>query len=274
MRLARAALHDWEEPPVSGWRGSGTVFFSGCTLHCSYCQNFEIANGQVGREVSVERLAEIFLEQQARGAHNINLVTPTHFVPQILEALRLARAGGLALPVVYNTSGYERAEVIEQLAGYVDIFLTDFKYASGRLAAALSHAPNYPEEASRALDAMFALVGPYTLRADGSELLERGIIVRHLLLPGCLADSLKVIDLLAAKPYASEIKLSLMNQFTLIAAHNAEHLRATLGTLEVADDEYETLIAHAEARGFEDFFIQEGGAAEESFIPNFNYEGV
>ena len=165
MRLARAALHFWEEPPVSGEAGSGTVFFSGCPLRCVYCQNKDIARGEIGREISIERLARIFLEQQERGALNINLVTPTHFAPQIKAALDLARSyefssTPLALPVVYNTSGYETVEAITNLAGYVDVFLTDFKYASPELARRYSAAPDYPEVASKALDAMFELVGP------------------------------------------------------------------------------------------------------------------
>ncbi|MEI3377878.1 MAG: radical SAM protein [Coriobacteriales bacterium] len=165
VRLARAALHFWEEPPISGEAGSGTVFFSGCPLRCAYCQNKDIARGEIGRGVSIERLARIFLEQQERGALNINLVTPTHFAPQVKAALDLAHSHGfsstpLTLPVVYNTSGYELSGAIAALDGYVDVFLTDFKYASPELARRYSAAPDYPEIAVKALDAMFELVGP------------------------------------------------------------------------------------------------------------------
>jgi putative pyruvate formate lyase activating enzyme len=293
LRLARAALHHWEEPPISGQAGSGTVFFSGCPLRCVYCQNREIALGQFGREVSVERLAQIFLEQQARGALNINLVTACHFMPQVIEAIDLARAGNvrarpgmlekiehpkpaerLEIPIVYNTSGYETPEAIEALDGYVDIYLTDFKYADSELAARYSHAPDYPEVASKALDAMFAHVGPVRMgkRADEpDEVMERGVIVRHLMLPGNLQDSERVMEVLAAKPYADDIIVSLMNQYTPLAGIEKQH--PELATT-VDADEYDELIDYALGLGLERSFMQEGGAVGESFIPAFDYEGI
>lgn len=293
VRLARAALHMWEEPPISGNAGSGTVFFSGCPLKCVYCQNREISLGKVGLEVSIERLAQIFLEQQARGALNINLVTPTHFVPQIVQALDLARSGRLPdpdnlpadfagqfqpnvleLPIVYNTSGYENPAVIGELSGYVDIFLTDFKYASPELSQKYSAAREYPEAASAALDAMYAVAGPYTLGTgvDGEEeVLKQGVVVRHLLLPGQLADSKRVIDLLVAKPYVSDICVSLMSQYTPLAG--VELAYPELGRT-VDELEYDELIDYALDHGIENSFMQEGGAAEESFIPSFDFEGV
>ena len=300
--LARAALHYWEEPPISAVAGSGTVFFSGCTLRCVYCQNRDISTGEVGRTVSVERLAQIFLEQQARGANNINLVTPTQFAPQIAAALDLARAGDVAarpdmleaiachsakfpfarlddcsvldLPVVCNTSSYELPKVIARLAGHVDVFLTDFKYASPPLAQRYSKAADYPRVASAALDAMYAAVGPArfgTSPSDGEEVMTRGIIVRHLMLPGCLEDSKAVVDLIAGKPYAQDIWVSLMNQYTPLS-----FVKDACPELDrtVPDAEYDELIDYALDAGLENSFMQEGGTAEESFIPAFDYEGV
>ena len=247
MRLARAALHFWEEPPISGESGSGTVFFSGCPLRCVYCQNKSIARGEVGRGVSIERLAHIFLEQQERGALNINLVTPTHFATQIKAALDLARSDAfsdtpLVLPIVYNTSGYELPEAIAALDGYVDVFLTDFKYASADLAGRYSSAPDYPDIASRALDAMFELVGPLRYARD-----EKG------------------------EPYRDDIIVSIMNQFTPSA-----DLADTFPELDfrVSEDEYDELIDYVLDLGIVNSFMQEGDTADESFIPSFDYEGV
>lgn len=278
VRLARAALHMWEEPPISGEAGSGAVFFSGCTLRCVYCQNASIATGEVGREVTIERLAQIFLEQQQRGALNINLVTPTHFAPQIREALDLARSETfsstpLALPIVYNTSGYETESALDEMRGYVDVFLTDFKYASSEIAARYSKAPDYPQIASQALDRMFENVGKlkYGFSNGGEERLERGVIVRHLLLPGQLEDSMQVMDILAAKPYRDEIIVSLMNQYTPVNNLSDEYPEL-MKTVSI--EEYDELIDYALDLGLENGFMQEGGAAEESFIPAFDYEGV
>lgn len=278
LRLARAALHFWEEPPISGESGSGTVFFSGCSLRCVYCQNKNIARGKVGRAISIDRLARIFIEQQERGALNINLVTPTHFVPQIKAALDLARSNALSdtsltLPIVYNTSGYEVSEVIQTLEGYVDVFLTDFKYASSELAQRYSAAPDYPHVASCALDAMFELVGPlrYDMTERGEERLVRGVVVRHLLLPGHLEDSKRVMELLAAKPYRDDMIVSIMNQFT-----PSEDLVRDFPELasRVSEDEYDELIDYALDLGIVNSFMQEGDTADESFIPAFDYEGV
>ena len=301
VQLARAALHFWEEPPISAQAGSGTVFFSGCPLRCVYCQNASIANGSVGRAVSIPRLAQIFLELQARGANNINLVTPTHFVPQVCEALDVARSGcvrpraevlediaahpkafpfarleamRLDLPIVYNTGGYESDETIEALAGHVDVFLTDFKYASSEVAARYSHAPDYPQAASVALDAMFELVGEPRFAQDCAQdalLMQRGVIVRHLLLPGNLTDSLAVMRVLAAKPYATQLWLSLMSQYTPLPGVGQRYPELAR---TVKEDDYLALVDYALALGFENSFMQEGGAAEESFIPAFDYEGV
>ena len=269
VRLARAALHFWEEPPISGEQGSGTVFFSGCPLNCVYCQNKPIATGDVGKEVTVERLAEIFLEQQGRGAHNINLVTPTHFASQIKAALDIAHKNGLILPVVYNCAGYETVEAIQALEGYIDIFLTDFKYASPELALRYSKAKDYPQIATRALDAMFELVGPCVFDSEG--MMTRGVIVRHLLLPGHLDDSKAVLHLLALKPYSDDIILSIMSQYTPMEGVGRSF--PELGR-KVTDEEYDELLDYSIEVGFEEAFCQDGECAEESFIPAFDYEGV
>lgn len=270
MKLARAALHMWEEPPISGSKGSGTVFFSGCSLHCAYCQNQEISNGRVAKEVSVERLAQIFIEQQGRGAHNINLVTPSHFAPQVVEALQIARDKGLKLPVVCNCSGYESLEALKLFEGFVDIYLADFKYSSAARAERYSKAPDYPQVASAALDEMYRQVGPYKENPQ-TGLLESGVIVRHLLLPGGLLDSFGVIRMLAAKPYANDICVSLMSQYTPMPGIGERF--PELGACVDARD-YEALVDYALSLGLENSFCQEGEAASESFIPAFDYEGV
>ena len=265
----------WEEPPISGEAGSGTVFFSGCTLRCVYCQNHAIATGEVGLEISVERLAEIFLEQQKiRRALNINLVTPTHFWPLICDAIDMARSRGLVIPIIANTSGYERPEVIKALGNRIDAYLTDFKYASSTLAQRYSMAADYPKVASAALDAMYAAVGPYSLGrgVNGEEgILQRGIIVRHLMLPGHLDDSMRVMDILASKPYADNVWVSLMNQYTPMEGVGDRYPELAG---KVTEDEYDELIDYALDLGLENSFMQEGGTAEESFIPAFDYEGV
>lgn len=278
VRLARAALHFWEEPPISGVSGSGTVFFTGCALRCAYCQNKEIARGDVGKAVSIERLARIFLELQGKGALNVNLVTPTHFMLQICTALDMARSEDfsddpLHVPVVYNTSGFEDAKALRTLDGYVDVFLTDFKYASSELAAKYSQAPDYPHVASKALDVMFDLVGPlrYARSEGGEKRLEKGVIVRHLLLPGNIEDSKRVMDELASKPYKDDIIVSIMNQYTPNDGISISHPELAR---PVDEAEYAELIDYALELGFPNSFMQEGETSSESFIPAFDFEGV
>ena len=265
--VARAALHHWEEPPISGSGGSGTVFFSNCSLHCVYCQNEPLSSGRAGKAVSVQRLAELFLELEGQGAHNINLVTPTHYVPQVIEAVSLARAASMSLPIVYNTSGYESLATLELLAGVADIYLTDFKYASAALAARYSNAPDYPQVALAALKAMVTQVGEY--RVDDAGIMRSGVIVRHLMLPGLLADSQAVIAQ-AFKAVGNAVCYSLMNQYTPMpaCAHYPE-LAAT-----VTEAEYGELVAFALDLGVTHSFMQEGGTASESFIPAFDLTGV
>lgn len=270
LRLARAALHFWEEPPISGEAGSGTVFFSGCPLKCVYCQNHEISTGNFGIDVSPERLAQIMLELQDQGALNINLVTATHYAHLLPEAIAAARSRGLVVPIVYNTSGYERVEAVRELDDLVDIWLTDFKYADAGLGRALSHVSDYPSVAQSALIEMARQLerhGGGAARADGTW--TRGIIVRHLVLPGHAEDSCRVLDLIWDA--VGDVPISVMNQYTPNAA-----MRAAGGELAraVTREEYECVLDHADDLGFTQMFWQEGGAVDESFTPPFDTTGV
>lgn len=281
--VARAALHFWEEPPISGERGSGTVFFAHCPLRCVYCQNAVIAAGEAGAEVSVERLGEMCLELQEQGALNVNFVTPTHYAPEARAAVAWARERGLALPVVWNTSGYETVAAVRANAGTVDAYLTDFKYADAELARRYSHAPDYPEVALAALEAMVEEAGRPTFdEVDGEPRLTGGVVVRHLMLPGALEDSKRVVRLVHER-FGDAVLLSLMNQYTPVLADAAKagdaRAAATLDRCpelaeRVSDDEYELLLDYADELGVEDYFWQQGGAAEDSFIPAFDLSGV
>ena len=270
LKVARAALHFWEEPCISGEAGSGAVFFSGCPLHCVFCQNENIANGTVGKEISVERLAEIFLELQEKGANNINLVTPGRFVPQITKALDQAKQEGLKLPIVYNTSSYETVETIKRLEGYVDIYLPDFKYMSSVLSRKYSHAPDYAKVAKEAIAEMVRQTKEAQF-VDGDEdnLILKGTIVRHLMLPGCMEDSKRILKYLH-ETYGNTIYISIMNQFTPLS--NLEKYPELNRKITV--EEYDALVDYAIDIGIENGFIQEGDTAEESFIPAFDCEGV
>ncbi len=268
LRVARAALHMWEEPPISGERGSGTVFFSGCPLSCVFCQNAEISHEADGKEIDASRLAEIFLELEEKGAHNINLVTGTHFVPHIVSALDTAKAQGLAIPVLYNCGGYESTETLKMLRGYIDIYLPDFKYMDTKLAARYSLCPDYPERAKAALAEMTAQTGAPVFGSDG--MLLRGTVVRHLVLPGCVCDSIEVLRYLH-ETYGDDIYISIMSQYT-----PNERLRARFPELarKLTKYEYQKVVRFAEEIGIKNGFTQYGEAAEESFIPKFDYEGV
>lgn len=270
LKVARAALHFWEEPCISGDAGSGAVFFSGCPLHCVFCQNENIANGTVGKEISLERLVDIFLELQEKGANNINLVTPGHFVPQIVKALDQAKKEGLTLPVVYNTSSYETVDTIRMLDGYVDIYLPDFKYMSPVLSKKYSHAPDYAQVAKAAIAEMVRQTGKAVfVNGDEDNLILRGTIVRHLTLPGCMEDSMQILKYLH-DTYGDMIYISIMNQFTPLS--NLEKYPEL--NRRITEEEYETLVDYAIDIGIENGFIQEGDTAEESFIPEFDCEGV
>ena len=273
LMVARAALHHWEEPCLSGapddTRGSGTVFFSGCALRCCYCQNYPISQEGVGKAITVERLAEIFLRLQRDGARNINLVTATQYLPQVRRALDLARADGLALPIVYNTGGYETVAAVKALTGYVDIWLTDFKYADPALADRLSAAPDYPAVAEAALRQMLLQTGAPVYDKEG--FLQRGVIVRHLALPGCVQDSRAVLATLARLQQETGIPFvpSLMSQFTPFYKA-AEH---GLGR-RITTYEYRQVIDEAIRLGLTDGYMQEKSSAREEYTPPFDLEGV
>ena len=267
LRVGRAALHMWEEPCISGSRGSGTVFFSGCSLGCIFCQNRELSSGGLGKEISEERLAEIFLELQEQGAANINLVTGEHFVPGILEGLTLAKEQGLTLPVVYNSSGYEKPETIRLLKDSVDIWLPDFKYWDDELGLRFSRVPDYRERAMKAIDEMVRQTGTCVFDEEGY--LRKGVVVRHLLLPGHVKNSREVLRYLH-DTYGHRIYISIMSQYTPLS----KELPFEELNRKVTRREYERLLDHALELGIENGFFQEGEAAKESFIPDFNGEGV
>ena len=261
VRIARAALHQWEEPPISGTNGSGTVFFSGCNLRCCFCQNYEISSEGKGFELSVQELADTFLMLQEQGAHNINLVTAAPYVPQIIEALDIA-GSRLTIPIVYNSGGYESVETLEMLRGRVDIFLPDLKYYSSELSAKYSGAADYFERASRALIKMHELVG--CPEFDEKGIMKRGVIVRHLVLPNCRHDSAKVIGWLADNFAPYEILISLMSQYVpMYKAKDIKELSRRTSTFE-----YEHICKMIEECGFDGYF-QQRSAAKESYVPEF-----
>ena len=265
--IARAALHMWEEPCISGEEGSGAVFFSGCPVKCVYCQNYSIADCTRGKQVTDDRLSEIFIELQQKNANNINLVTPTHYTYSVINAVKKAKQKGLTIPVVYNCSGYEKEETIRLLDGTVDIYLTDFKYISSDTAKKYSKAPDYPEVVCKALDCMFRQVG--TPVFDDRGMMKKGIIVRHLILPGYEEESKKIIKYLYDN-YENNIYLSIMNQFTPLG--NVSGYPEI--NRKVSAAEYDRIIDFACDLGVENAFVQDGPTASESFIPEFNGEGV
>ncbi len=293
VRLARAALHYWEEPCISLSCGSGAVFFTGCSLGCIFCQNAPISASQVGREVSVPALADIFLSLEQQGAANINLVTPTHFVPSIIRALDLARGKGLALPIVYNTGSYDSVETLRMLEGYVDVYLPDCKFASSSLSVALCHASDYYEKALSAIDEMLRQTGPFVFDPSTSDVpvpkdadlsffsehtaMKKGVIVRHLVLPGQVEDSCSILKDLYAR-YGDQIFISIMNQYTPMRDFSSNpsldpKLAAALSR-KLTTYEYEKVLSFAEKIGITNAFIQAGHTAKESFIPAFDYEGL
>ena len=267
IRVARAALHYWEEPCISGEKGSGAVFFSGCSLHCVFCQNREISDGKAGKVISKERLSDIFLELKAKGANNINLVTPGQYIPDIVWAVSDARRRGMKLPIVYNTSGYENVTELKLLEGIVDVYLPDFKYMDSVLSARYSRAKDYPSVAKQAISEMVRQQ-PRVVIDDATGLIQKGVIVRQLLLPGHVNDAKAVLKYLY-DTYHDHVYISMMSQFTPIALKDYPEINRT-----VTRREYERLVDYAIEIGITNAFIQEGDVAKDSFIPAFDCEGV
>ncbi|GFP78061.1 hypothetical protein bsdtw1_04254 [Clostridium fungisolvens] len=267
IKVARAALHFWEEPCVSGQEGSGTVFFSHCNLSCVFCQNHEISQEHIGKEISIERLSEIFLELQEKNANNINLVTPTHYVPQIIEALRIAKNKGLTIPILYNTNGYDTLETIKALNGYIDVYLPDYKYFNEKYALRYSTVKGYVENINSLIGEMLNQVG--TPRFDERGIISKGVIVRHLMLPGFLFDSKKVIDDIY-RTFGDSVYISIMNQYTPM--HKASDYPEINKTLN--PKHYDSLIDYALSIGVKNGFVQDSGTSSKSFVPSFKNEGV
>jgi uncharacterized Fe-S protein pflX, homolog of pyruvate formate lyase activating proteins len=267
IKVARAALHYWEEPCISGKRGSGAVFFSGCSLHCVFCQNREISDGKEGKVISKERLSDIFMELAGKGANNINLVTPGQYIPDIVWAVNDARSRGMKLPIIYNTSGYENVTELKLLEGIVDVYLPDFKYMDSTLSAMYSRAKDYPSVAKQALSEMVRQQ-PDVVIDDATGLIQKGVIVRQLLLPGHVNDAKAVLKYLY-DTYHDHVYISMMSQFTPIALKDYPEINRT-----VTKREYERLVNYALEIGITNAFIQEGDVAKDSFIPAFDCEGV
>ncbi len=264
VRVARASLHMWEEPCISGSAGSGTVFFAGCPLRCVFCQNRTIAFGEKGKALTPEQLTALFLLLQHKGAHNINLVTPTHFAPQIADALKSAKMQGLSIPVVYNTSGYETVHTLRLLEGVVDIYLPDLKYYSAAVSQKYSRAPDYFAYASRAIGEMVRQTGAPVF--DGEQM-RTGVIVRHMVLPGHVNDAKAVLKYLY-DTYKEDVYISIMNQYT--PSKDIEDYPEI--SRRVTRREYERVVDYAIELGIQNAFIQEGDTAKESFIPDFDEE--
>ena len=267
IKVARAALHYWEEPCISGKRGSGAVFFSGCSLHCVFCQNREISDGKAGKLISKERLSDIFMELADKGANNINLVTPGQYIPDIVWAVNDAKSRGMKLPIIYNTSGYENVTELKLLEGIVDVYLPDFKYMDSTLSARYSRTKDYPSVAKQALSEMVRQQ-PEVVIDDATGLIQKGVIVRQLLLPGHVNDAKAVLKYLY-DTYHDHVYISMMSQFTPIALKDYPEINRT-----VTRREYERLVDYALEIGITNAFIQEGDVAKDSFIPAFDCEGV
>lgn len=267
IKVARAALHYWEEPCISGKKGSGAVFFSGCSLHCVFCQNREISDGKEGKVISKERLSDIFMELAGKGANNINLVTPGQYIPDIVWAVNDAKSRGMKLLIIYNTSGYENVTELKLLEGIVDVYLPDFKYMDSTLSARYSRAKDYPSVAKQALSEMVRQQ-PDVVIDDATGLIQKGVIVRQLLLPGHVNDAKAVLKYLY-DTYHDHVYISMMSQFTPIALKDYPEINRT-----VTRREYERLVDYALEIGITNAFIQEGDVAKDSFIPAFDCEGV
>lgn len=266
VSAAKSMLHEWEEPCISGGNGSGAVFFSRCSMSCVFCQNHDISQEGVGKSLSIERLSDIFLELQEKNANNINLVSPTHYVPQIIEALSMAREKGLSLPIIYNSNGYENVDTLKLLEGYVDVYLPDIKYYSSRYSMRYSKTPEYFAHASKAVLEMYRQVGSPRFR-DG--IIQRGLIIRHLLLPGLLSESKRILDWIAENLPAT-IYISLMCQY--VPMYNAKLFPEI--DRRVSPKSYEWLIDYALSLGLQNGFIQEFDSARDTYTPMFDLNGI
>lgn len=269
LTAARASLHLWEEPCISGTRGSGAVFFSGCVLRCVFCQNYDISSRGVGKPITVERLCGIFLELQAQGAHNINLVNPTHFTPQVIRALETAKRRGLSLPVVWNSGGYELPETLRLLEGLVDVYLPDVKYYSDELARRLSSAPDYFETAMAALDEMLRQTGAPVFSPEG--LLLKGVVARHLVLPWEYRDSIEVITRLGRR-FGGKILFSLMSQYTPFGRVKTDPAFSRMNR-RITTFEYQKALDAALEAGLTGY-MQEKSSAKEEYTPEFDFTGI
>jgi len=266
-KVARAALHFWEEPCISGTRGSGTIFFSGCNLRCCYCQNYMISSAGQGQEISSERLAEIYLELQEQGAHNINLVTATPYLPQVLKALDSVKSK-LNIPVIYNSSGYEKVEIIKALQGYIDVYLPDFKYFDNQLAWKYSTAPDYFETAAAAIEEMITQTGGMRFDEDG--LIHKGVIIRHLVLPGARRDSVAILRWISENLPFDSYWLSLMIQYTPVYM-SPEHPEINR---RVTSFEYDSVVEEARRLGLNNTYVQDRSSAGREYTPLFDLAGV
>ena len=262
IKVAKAYLHQWEEPCISGSNGSGTVFFSNCNLKCVFCQNHVISQDGVGQEISIEKLSEIFLNLEKKGAHNINLVTATSYTPQVIEAIDIAKEAGLCIPVVYNTNSYENVDTIKALDGRIDVYLPDLKYYDDKYAIKYSKAPDYFKYATKAIEEMVLQVGKPVFDQDG--ILKKGVIIRHLMLPGLLFDSKKIIEYIY-RTFGDSVYISIMNQYTpMHEANKYEEINRTL-----KEEYYDRFINYCYDLGIRNAFIQEGGSSSEEFVPDF-----
>ena len=266
-KVALVSRHDWEEPPISGTKGSGTVFFSHCNLSCVFCQNHDISQDGFGQEISIERLAEIFLEQQTRGFHNVNLVSAAQFIPQVAKALKLAKEKGLSIPVVYNSNGYESITGLKMLEGLVDIYLPDFKYWNDNLSLEYSRCPHYRETAAAAILEMREQVGPDILDENG--IMQKGIILRHLVLPGQYKDSMKILDWIK-ESLGENTFVSLMSQYTPM--YQAKEIKAL--SRKLTTFEYEKVVDHFFEIGLKNGFMQKRSSATSEYTPAFDLSGV
>ena len=266
IKISLAKLFFYEEPPISGTKGSGTIFFTGCNLKCCFCQNMEISKFNKGKIITIKRLAEIMIELQEQNAHNINLVTPTMYIPMIIKAIKKARKLGLSIPIIYNSSGYENVDAIKLLDGYIDVYLPDFKYFDNNLAIKYSKANNYVENVKLAIKEMVRQTGPCIFDKNG--IIKKGTIVRHLILPTLKEDTKKILNYLY-KTYQNNIYLSIMNQYTPNKYVNYKELKEP-----IKEKDYDEIIDYATNLGINKAFCQIGGTVSESFIPEFNFEGI